>query len=282
MFRLKKAGTTRAVFYSLGIHAMAVALLTVSMEFDDYTPPGRVASNKIVRAVAVDKRKVEAEVKRLKARELERVKERETEERELADLKKERQRLENEKKKAEQRLADTAKKRKEEEKKKRKAEAERKAEERKVAVEKKRVAEERQKAEKEKMRLAKVKEQAEERARQQELLAELAAEEQAEAAALQVDHDRRQISEYTARIQNAIENVFNNPARGQGLSCKIRIRIIPGGDVVEALVISGSGNATFDQRAEAAVLKAAPLPVPHDPRIFAEFKTIDLTFKPRD
>jgi colicin import membrane protein len=56
--------------------------------------------------------------------------------------------------------------------------------------------------------------------------------------------------------------------------------MIPGGDVADARVIKSSGNSVFDSRAEIALKRASPLPVPDNPRIFAKMREIRLTFAP--
>jgi colicin import membrane protein len=49
--------------------------------------------------------------------------------------------------------------------------------------------------------------------------------------------------------------------------------MIPGGEVVEAKVVQ-------DRRAEIAVHKAVPLPVPDEPRLFRELKELYFDFEP--
>jgi TonB family protein len=62
----------------------------------------------------------------------------------------------------------------------------------------------------------------------------------------------------------------------------LRIRQVPGGEVLNVRILRSSGDPGFDQSAESAVLKASPLPVPSDPRLFnAEFRELDLEFSPR-
>jgi len=56
--------------------------------------------------------------------------------------------------------------------------------------------------------------------------------------------------------------------------------MIPGGDVVEVRIDKSSGNTLFDSRAEIAVKRASPLPVPENPRIFDKMRVIRLTFAP--
>jgi colicin import membrane protein len=57
--------------------------------------------------------------------------------------------------------------------------------------------------------------------------------------------------------------------------------MVPGGDVVLAQVVTSSGNSIFDRRAEIAVKKASPLPVPDDSRVFEMMRDINLTFQPQ-
>ena len=65
-----------------------------------------------------------------------------------------------------------------------------------------------------------------------------------------------------------------------GLECIIRVKLVPGGDVMDASVIKSSGNVIFDRSAENAVRKASPLPVPSDPYVFAKFRAFNFLFKP--
>jgi len=66
-----------------------------------------------------------------------------------------------------------------------------------------------------------------------------------------------------------------------GLKCKIRVRLMSDGSVIDAEVIASSGDEIFDRSAENAVNKASPLPVPQDKELFARnFRTFTLTFDP--
>ena len=55
------------------------------------------------------------------------------------------------------------------------------------------------------------------------------------------------------------------PAR---LRCKVRIEILPNGEVISVRIIEGSGNPAFDASVENAVYKSSPLPLPTDPKAF--------------
>jgi colicin import membrane protein len=45
-------------------------------------------------------------------------------------------------------------------------------------------------------------------------------------------------------------------------------------------VIKSSGDEVFDRSAVTAVYKAAPLPLPKDPKDAAEFRSFNFDFKP--
>jgi colicin import membrane protein len=67
----------------------------------------------------------------------------------------------------------------------------------------------------------------------------------------------------------------------QGLKCTIQVKLLPSGDVMEAVVVSSSGDPVFDRSAENAVRKASPLPVPQDKGLFnQEFRIFTFVFKP--
>ena len=75
---------------------------------------------------------------------------------------------------------------------------------------------------------------------------------------------------------------FVAPDINSGLKCTLLVRMIPGGEVVDARVVKSSGNATFDRQAELAVRKGSPLPVPEDPRLFEQMRQIQFEFDPSE
>jgi colicin import membrane protein len=77
-----------------------------------------------------------------------------------------------------------------------------------------------------------------------------------------------------------VSSNFVAPDITSGLKCTLLVRMIPGGQVVDAKVVKSSGNATFDRQAELAVRKASPLPVPDEPRLFQQMKEIQFEFDP--
>jgi colicin import membrane protein len=288
----------RSIVYSVILHLLAFGLLLVSLDISPPVMQPAGSTMEIIDAVAIDSSQVEQELNRVREVEQQRVDAQARQQRELEnklnELEKKTQQAEQQRKQEELRLADLKKKqqaeevrRKEEEQKL--AEARKKQEElAKTEAEKKRLAEEQRKkeelakAEAEKKRLeeeAQKKKLAEEARQKQEAEARAAA----AAAAASAEQDRQDqgiIGQFVGRIQGAITREFNTAGLPTGLSCILQIRMIPGGEVVEARIVKSSGNAVFDSRAELAVKRASPLPVPEDQRVFNKMREIRLTFAP--
>ena len=273
----------RAVTYAVLMHVVLLLLLVFSL---DWTPKSvKPGTNKPIQAELVDMsklRKIEAQKKLEQQRiEAEKRKQEQDKQRKLDAERK--QKAEQEKKrKAEverkqkteqdkQRKAEAERKQKAEQDKQHKAEAERKQ---KAEQEKKRKAEaqRKQKAEQEKQRKAEA--AARQREAEQALQAQLAEEESLARAT-------SALSEYIPYIQEKVQNSWLRPAGSpRGLRCVIRVKLIPGGEVVSAKVVKSSGDALFDRSVESAVLKASPLPLPADPALFKHFREIDFNFDP--
>ena len=87
--------------------------------------------------------------------------------------------------------------------------------------------------------------------------------------------------EYIAQIKDKIErNWLRPPGAALGLKCIVRVSQIPGGEVVEAKILTGSGNIAFDRSVEEAVLRSSPLPAPKDQSLFD--RHIVITFEPEE
>ena len=286
----------RSLAFSILLHILAVILLLVSFKFSSkpvQLPP--VENVNIIDAVSVDKKEVEKELNRLKQTEAEKKAAEKKRLQELAakerEAEKKAEELEKKRLQEEKRLAEAKKqkeleqKRREEEQKKlaqlekEKAELEK---QRKLEEERKHKAEEeRKKAEAEKQRLeaeAEKQRKAEEERKRKEaerLLQEQLAAEQAE---IQKQQDATLLQKVAAAITRKVENNFNKTGLEEGLSCKLRVRLLPSGDVVDVSVTQSSTNDIFDRRARTAVLKASPLPVPEDAATFERLNLRDITF----
>jgi colicin import membrane protein len=92
---------------------------------------------------------------------------------------------------------------------------------------------------------------------------------------------RSALEEYIPYIQQkVVRNWIRPPGSPEGLVCVVKVRLIPGGEVVGATVIQSSGDPVFDRSVESAVLKASPLPLPPDPALFNHFREINFKFNP--
>jgi colicin import membrane protein len=278
---------SKPLLLSILLHTVAFGMLLVSL---DLTPiPRQTISSQenIIDAVSVNNEQVEQEIAKIKELEQQKLDEesrkQQAAEQQLKDLQKQTNEIENKRKLEEKRLVDL-KQRQQDEGKKRKEEELKLAE---TKIQQEALNKQREEEEKKRLQAAEQKKQdeiklAEEKKRLQAeaaLKRKLAEEERLQNEA-QDRQDINEINSYVARITVAIEREFNTAGLPPGLSCILRIRMIPGGDVVEARIDKSSGNAIFDSRAEIAVKRASPLPVPDNPRIFGKMREIRLTFDP--
>jgi colicin import membrane protein len=146
---------------------------------------------------------------------------------------------------------------------------------------------EREKEEKKKLEEAKKKREQEEaakkkvedekRRREEERAKREADKARAEAAA------RRQteVDKYINDIRNKIRGKANVPDTVTGNpEVQMRLRILPGGEVLEASVTRSSGNRAYDAAIERAIRSASPLPVPPpDSELFPQFRDLILNIR---
>ena len=84
---------------------------------------------------------------------------------------------------------------------------------------------------------------------------------------------------YIFAIQQKVQRSWVKPASAQpGLKCDVRVRQLPGGEVVSVIILSCNGDAAVKRSIEAAVYKASPLPEPSNLNIFE--RNLMLVFKP--
>ena len=293
----------RAVFYAVLMHVVLLVLLVFSL---DWTPKiSRPAGQKIpIEAKLIDQKQLDdvAERKREEQRKVEEAKRQQAlEEKRKVEAEQKKKAEAEQKKKAEaeaKRKADLAARQKVEAERKRKADlaARQKAEaeqKKKAEAEAKRKAEQaaKQKAEAEKKKKAEAeaKRKAEQAAKQKaeaerKRKAEAAARARAEAelqAQLEAERVQGVLQEYMAHVAAKVENNWLRPPGSPGgLKCTVNVKLIPGGDVVSARVVQGSGDPLFDDSAEKAVLRASPLPVPTDPSVAKHFRDFNFVFRP--
>lgn len=251
------------------IHVLAFIAIGVSFKSSD-PKISAVKSEKVIEAVAIDESKIQEEINKLK-------------------------KADKRKKRDQKRLQDKAKKakkdRKNEERKlqalKKKQKEQAKLNKKKRLEEKKRLAEVERKQKETQDKLNKLEQQRkdkqallekEEKDRQEKIAQKKRAAEQKKRAAF----EQGEVSKYEGLIKSQITRNWIFPASYQkGMKCKVRVRLIPSGDVVGVHIIQSSGNAAFDRSVEMAVNKASPLPVPKSSTgLFDHFREVELVFDP--
>ncbi len=111
--------------------------------------------------------------------------------------------------------------------------------------------------------------------------AKAAADAQAKAAAEQATQVRlNEIDRYRGRIRDKIRGKANVPDTVRGRpEVQVRITILPGGDVLDIAIVKSSGNPLYDTAIERAIRSAQPLPVPSDPELFGQFRSLTLNIQ---
>jgi colicin import membrane protein len=113
--------------------------------------------------------------------------------------------------------------------------------------------------------------QEEERAKRE---AEKAREEMAVAKKAEIDSFIQRIKDKIRARANIPDTVTGNP------EVQVRIRVLPGGDVLDITVTKRSGNPTYDSAIERGIRSASPLPVPApNSELFPQFRDLNLNFR---
>ena len=125
-----------------------------------------------------------------------------------------------------------------------------------------------------------------ERSRQQEA-ERLRQQELAEASAAEAARTEFElVQSATALIQQAVQETWSRPPSARnGMRAVLQIRMLPTGEVLDAVITQSSGDPAFDRSAENALYRAAPfrelqsLPI----SVFnANFRSLSLIFEPED
>lgn len=162
-------------------------------------------------------------------------------------------------------------------------EAERKRKEREEAERKRREEEEkeRRRIEAERKRQEDIQRQREEneRLRREMEAAERQAEIDAESDRLAAV-DSGELAVYMAQIRQKIERNWSAPASaGAELKCSVRVRQVPGGEVVGVTILSCNGDEAVRRSVEAAIYRSSPLPVPSNPNLFDRNILLNLSIR---
>ena len=108
-------------------------------------------------------------------------------------------------------------------------------------------------------------------------------EEQARQAAA-AEKAAQMTAEYQDLIRAQIESQWSYPPNvTRNLEVEVRLVMVPSGEVISANVVKSSGHAALDRSVEQAIMKASPLPVPEDIRVFEKnFRTLTMKFRPEN
>ena len=89
---------------------------------------------------------------------------------------------------------------------------------------------------------------------------------------------------YAAAIRQAIVEAWSRPPSARlGMQARLRVDLVPSGDLLAVTILESSGNPAFDRSAEVAVRKVARFEVPKERRLFERnFRRFTLLFKPED
>jgi colicin import membrane protein len=99
----------------------------------------------------------------------------------------------------------------------------------------------------------------------------------AEAASRRQTEVDKYINDIRTKIRgkaNVPDTVTGNP------EVQVRLRILPGGEVLDATITKSSGNRAYDAAIERAIRSASPLPVPApDSELFPQFRDLNLNIR---
>ncbi|MDE0443732.1 MAG: cell envelope integrity protein TolA [Gammaproteobacteria bacterium] len=89
---------------------------------------------------------------------------------------------------------------------------------------------------------------------------------------------------YAAAIRQAIVEAWSRPPSARlGMQARLRVDLVPSGDLLAVTLLESSGNPAFDRSAEQAVRKVDRFDVPKESRLFEKsFRRFTLLFKPED
>jgi colicin import membrane protein len=92
---------------------------------------------------------------------------------------------------------------------------------------------------------------------------------------------KSEIDKFTEAIKNKIRGKANVPDTVTGNpEVQVRIRVLPGGEVLDITVTKRSGNPTYDAAIERGIRSASPLPVPEaNSELFPQFRDLTLNIK---
>jgi colicin import membrane protein len=92
--------------------------------------------------------------------------------------------------------------------------------------------------------------------------------------------DSGALAVYVEQIQEKIYRNWLAPASaGAELQCSVRVRQVPGGEVVGVTILSCNGDDAVKRSVEAAIYRSSPLPEPSDPNLFDRNILLNLSIR---
>lgn len=92
------------------------------------------------------------------------------------------------------------------------------------------------------------------------------------------------VGEYKAKIIAKIRGNVNKTLCGDGNpELRFDIQVLPTGDLSgQPKLVKSSGNSACDEAVERAIMASEPLPLPTEPSAKAQFRNLNLTFRPNN
>jgi len=92
-----------------------------------------------------------------------------------------------------------------------------------------------------------------------------------------------EVGRYQDMIRGKIRhNIVMPPDVSPNAEVIFKVTLLPGGSVLDAVILKGSGNPAYDEATERAIYKAQPLPLPTDPLLKKQFRELRLTIRPEE
>lgn len=89
-----------------------------------------------------------------------------------------------------------------------------------------------------------------------------------------------EVAKYTTEFREAIiANRIISSVFDPNLKCQIRIKLLPDGSISAVTIEKSSGNRAYDEISQNAVYKAAPFPMPQDPKLYSKLRDVVLSFR---
>ena len=118
----------------------------------------------------------------------------------------------------------------------------------------------------------------------EEANSEIRRQEEAAAKAAQAERATQLTAEHQDIIRAQVAAAWRYPPNvTPEMEVEVRLTMVPTGEVISATVTKSSGHQALDRSVEQAIMKASPLSVPDDIRVFEKnFRTLTMKFRPEN